>query len=304
MGLRLSRSRFLILALLLAIAVAGFMYHRNSNSTRRLEHPEYLSFAGNYVFSVPKDYLVDDRSLPGIQLVYQKQMPAADTLNNAYDAGSISLQPISFLADHKSSTFKKYVQDTYVPGIDKALAPDVQVEFTSVEGWDVARITANKNNQAVRFVYLKNGLHPVSIVAKQETAALKKIEQTISDVESTDLKDYNATLRQAILGVTQLIKNQSAQELYKHVGSDLKDKNTEADLNNALQAIAPYTTGSIAINGVSYTVNPTLYSSIMNFEPATKDTPPASGILYMDVVNGQWEVKGLQLPNPAANQVK
>ena len=297
--MRAYKRPWLSVALLIVLIIVGGIYWHGSNSVRKLDKPEYLSFVGQYVFSVPKDYVVDEQSVEGIQLVY-KGAVTGKTIDQIYADNNISLQPITFLKDHKSDTFKKYVTDTFVPDAKKVLAPDVQTTFTKVDGWDVANVTVKKAGQPLRFIYLKNGQHPVSIVSKEETDPFKKIEQSVTDVEKTDLKQEAAPIKQAVQNIAQIIKDKNAVQLYNQLASDQKSKNSQDQLAKLLAAEEVYSQGAITINGGSYTGNE--FASVINFAPLNKDFKPASGLITLQKVNGQWKLKGLTLPNPAANK--
>src|SRR3990167_1097119 len=112
------------------------------------EHPEYLSFSGNYVFPILKNTQVDEESVPGLQLIYGGQVPAK-TLDDIYNVAGISLQPISDLSDNSSKVFKDYVNYKFQSEIKKNLSTeDVQITFDKVNGWDVAKaVVINDGNQ-------------------------------------------------------------------------------------------------------------------------------------------------------------
>ncbi len=286
---------------ILIVLVAGGWWFLGRNDIKKIDHPEYLTFSGSYVFSVPKDYAVDESSVEGVQLVSTGNI-TGKTLDQVYAANNISLQPITFLKDHKSSTFKDYVNNTFVPDAKKVLAPDVTTEFTKTDGWDVAKVTVKKDGQPLRFIYLKNGQHPVSIVSKEETNVFKTIEQSVTDVEKTDLKNEVAPLKKAVQNTAQLLKDKNAAELYKQAAPDFRSKNTQDQISKLLVAEEVYSQGSEVINGGSYANGE--FGAVINFAPLNKDFKQASGALYYQKINGQWQLKAMQLPNPAAYKVK
>lgn len=302
MALRLSRRPyFIILGLILVAILAGWLFFGKSDSIKKLEHPEYLSFTGSYVFSVPKDYVVDEQSIVGFQLVY-KEVVAGKTLDQVYADNNISLQPITLLKDQEPGTFKGYVNNTFVPGAKKILSEDVSTTFAEVDGWDVARITAKKDGQQIRFIYLKNGQHPVAIISKEETAAFKTIEQSVTDVEKTDLKNEVAPLKKAVENTAQLLRDKNATQLYEQAAPDFRSKNTQDELTKLLEAEEVYSQGTEVINGGSY--DGTEFGAVISFTPLNKDFKPAVGALYYQKIDGQWRLKGMQLPNPLSNKVE
>ncbi len=280
-------------ALLILLLGGGWLVFGRSG-VKKMDYPEYLTFSGNYVFSVPKDYAVDEQAIVGMQLV-SKGVVTGKTIDQAYEAGNITLQPITLLKDHKSGTFKDYVNNTFVPGAKKVLSPDLSTTFTKVDGWDAAKITIKKDGQPLRFIYLKNGLHPVAVISKQESDPFKKVEQSVTDVEKTDLKQEIEPLKKAVQNTAQLLKDKNAAELYKQAAPDFRSKSTQDDVTKLLAAEAVYSQGSEVINGGSYDKNE--FGGVINFTPLSKDFKPAQGALYY------LKIKSLQLPNPRANKV-
>ena len=235
-----------------------------------------------------------------MQLIVSKTFSAKE-LSQVYEANHIAIQPIAPLKDdHKASSFKKYVNETFVPDAKKTLASDASASFAKEYGWDVARVTVKKDGKPYRFVFLKNGLHPMAVISKEETAAFKKIESSITDVEKTDLKKESAPLKTAIQKTSQLIRDKNAAELYKQSAKDLRDKNTQDQISKLLVTEEVYSQGTITINGGSY--DDGSFAAVVNFAPLNKDFKPASGVLYLKKVSGQWKLTGMQLPNPLSNK--
>lgn len=286
----------LILALLIAVG-AGVYFRGNDDKSAQSEYPKYLNFDGNYVFSVPKNYTVDEQSVPGAQLVYTGSI-TAKTVEDVYNGGGIAVQPITDLSGSSGKAFKKYVNDNYLPELKKNLSVnDVQVKFDKISDADNASITAKKDGQQYRFIYLKGGSHPAAVVAKQETAALKDISRTLVDVEKSDLKDQQDSIKNSIKDAAQLIKDQKAKELYTGASSELRASTTEAAISAALKTAAPYSEGSIVISGASYNQND--FSTVLRFiKLDKKDQQPAVGSLTFKKVDGQWKLEQLTLPDP------
>src|SRR3989338_10048447 len=234
--LKRSRSRLAVLLLVLLL-IGGWMLFR-PEPIRKIDHPEYLTFSGQYVFSEPK----------------------------------------------------------------QKLSPEVTATFEKSNGWDVAKVTVKKDGQPLRFIYIKNSLHPVSIVSKEETEAFKKIEQSVTDVERTDLKNEAEKLKQAAQTTAQQIKDKKAKELYASAAPQLKTKNSEAQITDLLAAEEVYSQGMIIINGGSYSSGE--FGVVIYFIPLNKDFKPASGALYFKKVDRQWKLSGLQLPNPLSNKIE
>ncbi|HLA49215.1 MAG TPA: hypothetical protein VJY84_01575 [Candidatus Saccharimonadales bacterium] len=294
-----SRPRLAILLVVLLL-IGGWMLFR-PEPIRKIDHPEYLTFSGQYVFSVPKDKAVDAHAIQGLQIVHSGKI-AGKTIDEVYADNNISLQPVEFLKDKKANDFKKYINETLVPEQKQKLSPDVTATFEKSNGWDVAKVTVKKDGQPLRFIYIKNSLHPVSIVSKEETEAFKKIEQSVTDVERTDLKNEAEKLKQAAQTTAQQIKDKKAKELYASAALELKTKNSEAQITDLLAAEEVYSQGMIIINGGSYSSGE--FGVVIYFIPLNKDFKPASGALYFKKVDRQWKLSGLQLPNPLSNKIE
>lgn len=263
----------------------------------KAEYPQYLSFGGNYVFSVPKTYSVDEQSIPGIQLVYTSTI-SAKNLEDVYNAGGISVQALTELSDHSAKAFKDYVNNTYLEQFKKNdSVKDTQLKFSKENGWDVAHITATKDGKSFRFIYVKNGQHPVVVVAKQETDTFKKIEQTIIDVENSDLKSEAESIKQSAKNIAQSAKDQKAPDLYALTTQELKDKTTQSEIAKALDTAKSYTSGNITISGGNY--SPGEFTTAIRFVKLDKnDQQPAFGSMILKKVDGQWKLQALSLPSP------
>ncbi|MBI2591902.1 hypothetical protein HYW36_00230 [Candidatus Saccharibacteria bacterium] len=300
MVFKLKRSRpRLVILLLVLLAIGGGLYLRSSNSTRVLEYPEYLSFAGGYVFSVPKGMAVDTHAVQGIQIVHIGKI-TGKTIDEVYADNNISLQPVEFLEDKKGNDFKKYINETLVPEQKQKLSPDVIASFEKSNGWDVAKVMVKKDGQSLRFIYIKNSLHPVSIVSKEETDNFKKIEESVTDVEKTDLKNEIEPLKQATQTTAQNIRDKKAKELYAGAAPELRSKNTEDEISKLLAAEEIYSQGQTIINGGSYSGGE--FGAVIYFIPLNSDFKPASGALYFKKIDRQWKLTGMQLPNPLTNK--
>lgn len=287
------------LVLLLIIILGGSWLIFGRSNIKKIDYPEYLTFVGSYVFSVPKGYSVDEHAIQNLQIVSSTKI-AGKTIDEVYADNNITLQPVAFLRDKKGDSFKKYVNDTLVPETKQKLSADVTASFTKSEGLDVAVLTAKKDGKPLRFIYLKTGLHPVSIVSKEETDAFKKLEQSITDVEKTDLKNDIAPLKKAVENIAQLLRDKNAAELYKQAAPDLRSKNTQDQITKLLAAEEVYSQGSVTVSGGSYSGGE--FGTVIYFVPLNQDFKPASGALYFKKIDKQWKLKGMQLPNPAANQ--
>jgi hypothetical protein len=301
---KLITSHKIIFAILILVVASGIVFatrgkdsKNNGQSSQSSVTPVYLSFEGNYTFDVPKSHIVDEQSVPGAQLVYAGQINAK-TLEDVYTAGGISLHPLSDLTDHSGKAFKDYVNDHYVPELKKNLSSnDVQVNFDKQNGQDVVRIDLKKEGKAFRHIYLKGGEHPAGVIAKQDSSTFRGIEQTLRDVEKSDIKNEVTSIKQAVQSAAQLIKAQKAHDFYVNAAPELRTKNSEAELTSAMKTAKPYSDGNITVSGVSYIPNE--FSAAIRFTKLDKnDQQPGYGEMNFKKLDGQWKVQTVSLPTP------
>lgn len=282
---------------MLIVGLGAYVRDRSSSQADKIEYPQYLNFSGNYVFSIPKTYSVDEQSVPGAQLIYSGTIQAK-TVEDVYNQNGISVREISDLADHSAKGFNDYVNNTFIPDLKKTLSTnDVQTKFGKASGTDNASITVNKDGKAIRFVYLKGGKHAAVVLAKSQNDAIKTIDGTIIDTETSTLKNEAEPIKKAIQNVAQLVKAQKAPDLYKSASPDLRAKNTQDELTKALQTALPYTSGDITISGGSY--RPGEFSSAIRFTTLDKtNQQTVFGSIVLKKIDGQWKLQALSLPTP------
>lgn len=287
----------LIVALLIFIGLGAFWIFGRASKPAAVEYPLYLNFAGGYVFSVPNEYSVDEQSVPGIQLVYSGTF-TVKTLADIYDVGGISVQALTEF--NKDTKFSEFVDKTFVPNLKKDLASDdVQVKFSNERGEDAARIMAKKDGKAFRFIYLRGGEHPVALVANDENDTLKKISQTVVNVEESALKDEAEPAKQAIKSAVENLQADKVDELYAAAAPELQSRSTKEQVQQALKDASDYVHGNIVIAGGS--INDTQgFSVALRFIKLDdkEGKEPAFGSLAIKKVDGQWKLEMLGLPSP------
>ncbi len=293
----LSRKTSMVLLVIIVAVGAGLYLNDHKKKTVDVNGlPEYINFSSNYVFAIPKNYTVDSQSTLGAELIYSAPL-SAKTVEDVYSQNGIAVQGLN-IADHSGKAFKDYVNNTFVPDLKKNLsANDVKVQFGKAGGSDNAQVTVRKDGQPQRFIYLKNGQHPASVIAKRETDSFKAIEQTINDLENSDLKNESDGIKQSIQNNVQLAKAQKAQELYNGAAPELRTQSTQAQLTTALGSATPYLSQNIAISGGSYAQGS--FSAALRFTPLNQDNPePALGSITLKKTDGQWKLRALSLPIP------
>lgn len=293
----LLRKSLLLVIIILTIAGAGLYLssHRTKPSaTNGLA--EYLNFGSSYVFKVPKNFSVDAQSVLGAELVYSTPI-SAKTLEDIYSQNGLAILALD-LSDHSSKAFKDYVQGTYLSDLKKNLATsDISVKFGKANGSDHAKLTVKKDGKQIRFIFLKGGQHPVSVLANSESDSFKVIEQTITDVEGSDLKNDANSIKQSAQNNLQLAVAQKSKELYSSASPELRTQTSEEQLAAALKSAASFLNQNISVSGGSYLQD--TFSAALRFTPAGQDNPqPTYGSITLKKIDGQWKLQALSLPTP------
>jgi len=295
----MSRTKIMILVVALALVVGGALGYsqRSTNKTVPVGSlPEYFNFGNNYVFSIPGSYIVDSQSVLGAELVYSTPI-SAKTVEDVYSQNGMAIQAVD-LSDHSAQAFKDYVNNKYVPQLKQSLSTeDIAVKFGKTNGNDNARITVKKDGGQIRFIYLRNGQHPTSLIAKSETDNFKVIEQTIKDVESSDLKNEAGTIKQTLQNSLQLAKSQKDQDLYNSGSPELRAQTTLPQLTAALNAAGTYLSQNITVSGGSYK-SPEFSAALRFTPPGQNNAQPAIGAITLKKSDNQWKVEALSLPAP------
>ncbi len=290
------KSLLLVLVIVIAVSAGFYVSAHRTKPVATNGLAEYLNFGNSYVYKVPKNHSVDAQSVLGAELVYSTPL-TAKTVEDVYSQNGIATQAIN-LSDHSSKAFKDYVSGTYLSDLKKNLSTnDVKVKFGKVNGSANAQITIKKDGQQIRFIYLKGGQHPVYVLAKSETDAFKAIEQTITDVENSDLKNESGGIKQAIQTNLQLAKAQKSQDIYSAATPELRSQTSQDKLTSALKTASSYLDQNISVSGGSYSAGE--FSAALRFTPAGQDNPqPAFGAITLKKSDGQWKLQALSLPTP------
>lgn len=290
------KSLLIVLVVIVAVGAGFYGYKHRTKPVATKGLPEYLNFGNNYVFSIPKSYTVDSQSVLGAELIYSTPL-TAKTLEDVYSQNGMATQAVN-LTDHSGKAFKDYINGNYLSDLKKNLSTsDIKIKFGKTNGSDDARVTVKKDGQQIRFIYLKAGQHPASAIGKTESDAFKVIEQTLTDVENSDLKNEVNGIKLSTQSSLQLAKNQKAQDLYSSATPELRSQSTQAQLTAALSAATPYLDQNITISGGSYAQGN--FSAALRFTPLNQnDSQPTFGAITLKKSDNQWKLQSLSLPTP------
>lgn len=289
-----------IVTLVVAVAVlvlVTLMLTRTNNQHSKLNYPAYVNSNTKIVFSVPSSYTVNSQALPGVEVVHSGVL-TAKTYDELYNAGNVTLEPITALKDQSAKSFKNYVNTTFMQSLKKKYPSSlIKTKYSKIDGWDVARVTVTQSGRPQRFVYLKNGKHPIAIVSKTENSTIKTINQSVVDVESSPLSGEITPLKQVFQDTATLIVNKNTTELYRQASAALRAKSTQSDLDKIVQAIAAYyaQSGGMSVYDGVYDGKAKTFNAIMNILPSQPGSASIPVAIYLGKVNNQWQLNGISV---------
>lgn len=255
----------------------------------------YISYTGKYVFDVPQNFSVDEKSVADVQLVYpSSQQINANSIDEAYLQGIVSVQAMN-ISDSSEKGFKSFIEGGFSESLKK-ITPDIKIAYAKKDKLDIAKVTARKDGKIVRFSYFINAKHPVVITGPVESAAVKSIVQTINNIEDSGLNEEQKKMKQAIDDALLFIKAPKAQELYNNSSKELKGTSSVSDIDSALRKASERMKNALTFYGVLYSGN--AFSVGLNFwEPSKNQTAPtAFGNLVFIKEDGAWRLQQMVLP--------
>ena len=292
--------RVLIPIVFLAVGIGGYEAWQNSNTkhTKTTEiEAKYISFSGNYIFSIPSGRSVDGVSIPSVALVYAGDSVQAKNFEELYAAGVVAVQPITALKDDNPKTFKDYVNNTLAADLRKALNSATDVREVKKENPEAFKVFASTNEgKRLRAIYALNLPQPVMMAAKDETDTLKIVGSTMEDLKKSKLK---ADIDQAALSTKSLVEMMQKLDssgIMREGSSEFSKSVSQDKLATDLKSSSSYLSRSITIVGGSY--NGKDFIAQLIFEPKTKDENPASGVVSMRKSGKAWKLQAIQLPTP------
>lgn len=295
---------FVVVVLIGVVAVGGYFGFRNVNQANLIKtansshsgDARYVSFGADYIFAVPSSFVVDESSIPGVQLLVPANGASlsVSSFDQLFDATVVAVQPVSKIAPKDSKALKDYLEQTVLPDLRKNISPDISVTYKLVGKYQSASITVRKDGQQVRWMYAYGGAHPYIITAKEKTDVSTEVATTLLAVgDSVVNGDINVIKKVAQADMSLLIQGKT-QELLDSGSNDFKQKILLKDLTTAVSNAGNLLRRNIVILGG--TLQNDQFSGQLYFTPPTKDDQPSIGTVTLQKEGGQWKVSGFQLP--------
>lgn len=261
---------------------------------------QYINFGGDYSFLAPEDYVVDDSSLPGAQLITKKdEKLEVKTIDEIYSKGVIAVQTFSpSITDEES--FKNYINKTLLKAIEESLKGKSEVTFGKEGGSTIATIKTSVNGKLVRIQYILNADKPVIIASGAENSAYKTIVGSLA-VASKNNKEFT-NIQNAIMTCSSLLKNRMTEDLYRLGSKAFKEQTTLDKLKESLESASTALDANMSVAGGISNSNQ-FYGSVLFIKPAEKSGEQARsaiGAINFEQEDGQWKMSGITLPGKEA----
>ncbi len=290
-------------AVLLVLVVSGIgarvywrLHHQALMPTPvTLEHAKYISFDGNYVFSIPEKSVVDGTSLPGNTIIYPDSLSTINGLNieQLYIAGAVVVQPITDLKDNNKKTFAEYTNGTLASSLRQVMKSATDVRQAKQGSIEANRIFAITNDgKRLRVVYAVDFTQPIAIGASQEHDLMKVVGSTVEDFQTSSIKPDIDEAVAATKQVISLIRAQDVAAITKMSTPEFRSSQTNEQLQTELKILHDQFQRSAAIAGGTY--NGTTFLAQFILAPEMKEVPAARGIISLQKTGQTWSVEAIQ----------
>jgi len=287
----------------------GWQYsQRGSNQEKLLktaresfaDDARYVSFGANYVFAIPQSFSIDESSLPGVQLIIPTGLSnlKIDNFEQLFDAAIVAVQPVTQVKANDNRGLKNYVKKTFVPDLKKSLSQEIEVKYSMPGKYQAATITAIKDGQTVRLVYIYGGAHPAMIVAREDSDAYRETVATLIGVEDATAKDEFEPIKKIVQSSLTLVQQSKIQELYDSGSADFKSKTNIKELTAAINNAKSFITRNIVVPGGGFQGD--VFNGSLAFRSDNKDDQVGLGAILLTKVDGVWKLNGLSLPAAAS----
>lgn len=297
----------LVAAVFSLVAGVGYISWRHSSrhqSTLPTTHQpakpnatKYISLSGSYLFSIPAKYAVDETVIPGVAVVYSKDITTlpVKNLDELYSGGSVTVQPLKQLKNSNAKTFKDYVSNSVAADLRKTMSSGSDVRFSKKGDTDAAEVFAILNSGThLRVAYLLNLAQPLMSVAKDESDAFKIVGASLEDLNKTNLKPDIDLVFQTAKTVVDMLRRRDGPGLKSKGSTDFKNNITKDQLIANLNSSSSFLDRSITVVGGSYDGD--VFIAQLAFEPKTTDKAPVSGVISLSRQGNNWGLDGFQLP--------
>lgn len=294
---RLPRKIYLLgLVLVLAIGLAYSQVWYKPAKPAMVER-KYVSFNGNYLFSIPSKYIANGTAIPGVTLVYPETSPPQNgqSLNDLYANGTVAVQPILELKNNDPQAFMAYVTDVLTAELRKTfntasdLRPAKQKDVTAAEIYALG-----EGGKRLRADYAIDFTQPILVVAQDRSDTFKTVGLSMEDLKKSSLKSDIDQAAQAAKEIAQRLKDQKIKELRKSGTAEFNKQNSETQLAATLKDSNVFLQRPISIVGGLY--DGKFFIAQLVFEANAQGEQPTPGIVSLQKVGKTWKLDGLQLP--------
>ncbi len=286
----------LAVAIIVLVALGWLAYrykYAGGISAAQTDHPagDYMSFTGNYVFSVPKSLTVNDSVIPSAQLLYTNGVSYQGvSIDQLYQEGVIALQPLSPV----SGDFKQNIEGSVKPALEKALDATVTVSYHKTKGVDVAVLQANKDGQPVRVEYIYFLKNPVVIAAKAVNDQFTTVANSLQSSDTYHRKTEVDAARNVVVNIFELMKNKKTTDIYALSSQKLKETSTVDQLATALQNSTKLLARNIDIHGGVIT-DQSFVAHAVFVDIDNKKSQPMPGSVTLVKDHTDWKMDGFEL---------
>jgi len=255
----------------------------------------YVSFAGDYSYLVPDGYLIDDSSIPGSQIIFQKdQKLEVTSVDEIYSKGASVTQSFTPVLNDDDA-FKNYINNTLKDAISKSLKGNTEVTFGKKENDTTVLIKTSVNGSLVRIQYIRNSSKPVILASGKDDAVFKSISDSLDTASKN--KEFT-TIQNTVLTVSSLVKNRMDDDIYRLSSVSFKSKTSLEELKRLLEQTTFALKSNVSVTGGAMSEDEftasLLYTKLA--EKSGDQAKSALGTISLKKDGEAWKLAGLTLP--------
>lgn len=258
---------------------------------------KYVSFSGNYLFSIPAKYTANGTALPGVTIVYSGETfaPTGKSLNDLYTSGGVAVQAIGELKDSNVDVFRAYVKDVLAADLRKTFKSTSDIRQAKQKNAEAAEIYAlGEGGKLLRADYAIDFTQPILVVAQERSEAFTTVGFSMEDLKKSSLKSDIDQAAGATKEVAQRLRDQKIKDLRKNDTTKFNKQNSEAQLAAMLKDSNVFFQRPISIVGGLY--NGEFFIAQLVFEAKASGDQPVAGVVSLHKEGKTWKLDDLQLP--------
>lgn len=292
----------LFLAVLIAVGLflGGYFFNQSTHPSRptaetiNQKKDYYISF-DDYYYEVPKPKTVNDRLIPGGQFLYNIGVAVkTNTLEDIFNDGAIAVQALIPLGGD-TGAFERYINESVKPSAASAFKGTAEVTFSTRQrdGVRTSDVISKKDGVIVRRQYIINLPQSVTIIAKDDSEAFRKIGDS-ADLASAKFSDFNK-IKLLVMSQSFMLSNRMFDQMYQLAHDDLRNATSVEELNRLADKSKDIFTMEAKVPGVE--LNNNEMTATIYFVDASKPANNKTASFTFRSVNNTWKLFGLKLPN-------